>query len=250
MAEMQTRFRVEIPTIIDSQLEAQVADLLGRADVLRNSPAGASDTRLSNAANRYEAEAQRLLETKAPVHFAMAHGSNARIVVEKISSNDGRVEAIRMSPVVAGNPGTRAILHAETVPVADSRAIEEYAMVRAPEIARISAPTDVEPFFGKGTGLLGALGNVLTDALGIHGRVTTVISVESVDQTQQWLAESIRQQCVAREQMIVADRMEIPDDPEQRATIISQAEIITDADRAFTQKAWEEGAKELGYAQL
>ena len=60
MGREQTRFRVEIPTILDSQLEAQVADLLGRAEVLRNSPAGTSDTRLSNAANRYEAEAQRL----------------------------------------------------------------------------------------------------------------------------------------------------------------------------------------------
>lgn len=250
MAEMQTRLRVEIPTIIDSELEAQVANLLGRANVLRNSPAGTSDIRLSNAADRYENEARLLLETKLPAHFAMAHGSNAEIVVERITYDNDRVEAIRMSPIVAGNPGSRAILHAETTSVADSQAIEEYAMVRAPEIARLSAPTEVEPFFGRETGLLGTFGNVLANAFGIHGRETTVIAVESVDRTQTWLAESIRQQCVVREQIIVADRMEYPDDPGQQASIIAEATMKTEADMAFEQREWEAGARELGYAQL
>lgn len=250
MGREQTRFRVEIPTILDSQLEAQVADLLGRAEVLRNSPAGTSDTRLSNAANRYEAEAQRLLETKAPVHFAMAHGSKAEIVVERITSNDGRVEGIKMSPIVTGNSGTRAILHAETVPVADSRAIEEYAMVRAPEITRSSAPTEVEPFFGKETGLLGTIGNALTHALGIHGRETTTISADAVEQTQRWLAESMREQCVSRMQMHIAKEMEITSDPIIQASIIATADMKTEADITFEQQAWEESARDLGYAQL
>lgn len=48
MAEMQTRFRVEIPTVIEPKLEAQVATLLGRADILRNATAGKTDIRLSN----------------------------------------------------------------------------------------------------------------------------------------------------------------------------------------------------------
>jgi hypothetical protein len=250
MAGEQTRFRVEIPTVIDPQLEAQVSSLLGRADVLRNASTDKGDTRLSSAAERYENEARLLLETKAPVHFVMAHGSRAEIHVEKISSPDGRVEAIKMSPIVTGNAGSRAIIHAETVPIADSRAIEDYAMLRAPEIARYSAPTEVEPVFGRDAGLLGTLGNILTSALGIHGTETTVISVDAVVQTQEWLAASMREQCVSRMQMNLVEAMEITGDPAQQASIVAEAEMITEADRAFLQNAWEKGARELGYAQL
>jgi hypothetical protein len=250
MAGEQTRFRVEIPTVIDPQLEAQVSDLLGRADVLRNASAGKGDARLSNAADRYENEARLLLETRAPAHFAMAHGSHPEILVEKITSRDGRVEAIKMSPIVTGNAGSRAIIHAETVPVANSQAIEDYAMLKAPEIARYSAPTEIEPVFGKDAGLLGMLGNVLTHALGIHGRETTIISADAVERTQSWLAESMRDQCVAREQMIVANRMASIDDPVQQHAIIAEVETKSEADRAFEQRVWEEGARALGYAQL
>lgn len=250
MAGEQTRFRAEIPITIDPQLGARVSSLLERADVLRNSPVGTSDARLANAAERYESEARSLLATQAPAHFALAHGSNPEILVEKISSADGRVEAIKMSPIVTGNAGSRAIIHAETVPIADSRAIEDYAILRAPEIARLSAPTEVEPVFGKDAGLFGTLGNLLTNALGIHGRETTVISVDAVEQTQKWLAESMREQCVSRMQMNLVEAMEITGDPAQQASIVAEAEMITEADRAFLQNAWDEGARVLGYAQL
>ena len=169
MGREQTRFRVEIPTILDSQLEAQVADLLGRAEVLRNSPAGTSDTRLSNAANRYEAEAQRLLETKAPAHFAMAHGSNAEIVVERITSNDGKVEGIKMSPIIPGNSGTRASLHAETVGCRFKKQLKNTLWSELRKLPVVLLRQKLNHSLAKKAGLLGALGNVLTHALGILG---------------------------------------------------------------------------------
>ena len=66
-------------------------------------------------------------------------------------------------------------------------------MVRARKLPVVLLRQKVEPFFGKETGLLGTIGNALTHALGIHGQETTTISADAVEQTQRWLAESMRE---------------------------------------------------------